>query len=84
MLLRGVISKPKQPNYGVVNILLLILSGVDDKTAPLSGSEAICNAYGSNKDMKWIGILADVGHWYCVEAPEEVARLVLQFVQVLV
>ena len=84
MSLCGVISKAKQPNYGAINVPLLILSGADDKTAPISGSEAIFNAYGSNKDMKRIEILVDVGHWHCVEAPEQVARLVLPFVQVLV
>jgi pimeloyl-ACP methyl ester carboxylesterase len=81
MSLCNVIAKAKQPNYGRINVPLLILSGADDKTTPLSGSEAILNAYGTAEESKRIEILAGVGHWYCVEAPEEVGSHVLSFIK---
>jgi pimeloyl-ACP methyl ester carboxylesterase len=74
-----VIEKSSKPNYGNIKVPLLILAGSDDKTAPLASSEAILNAYGTSKDKKKIDTLDSVGHWHCVEAPDDVARHLVTF-----
>jgi len=83
MSLCNVIAKAAKPEYGNVKVPLLVLVGSEDKTAPLSGSEAILNAYGTSKDEKKIEILEGIGHWHCVEAPEVVSGHILRFVQKL-
>lgn len=60
---------------------MLILAGSEDKTAPLESSEGILSEYGTEKDRKTISVLEGVGHWHCVEAPDEVTRVILSFVQ---
>jgi pimeloyl-ACP methyl ester carboxylesterase len=77
----NVISKATKPDYGKVKVPLLILVGSEDKTAPLSGSKAILNGYGTSEREKKIEILDGVGHWHCVEAPDNVGKCVLGFVQ---
>jgi esterase/lipase len=62
---------------------LLILAGCEDKTAPLESSEGILSEYGTEKEKKKISVLDGVGHWHCVEVPDEVTRLVLPFIQSL-
>jgi pimeloyl-ACP methyl ester carboxylesterase len=81
MSLCNVIATAAKPEYGNVKVPLLILVGSEDKTAPLSGSEAILKAYGASKDEKKIEILDNVGHWHCIEAPEVVGDYVLKFIQ---
>jgi pimeloyl-ACP methyl ester carboxylesterase len=81
MSLCNVIAKATKPEYGNVKVPLLILVGSEDKTAPLSGSEAILKAYGTSKEGKMIEILDSVGHWHCIEAPEMVSSHVLRFTQ---
>jgi len=83
MSLCQVIARAAQPNYEKIKVPLLIIVGTEDKTAPLASSEAILNAYGTQKDEKKIEVLDRVGHWHCVEAPEAVTRLTLQFFQKL-
>ena len=80
MSLCNVIAKASKPSYDVITVPLVILVGSDDKTAPLTGAEAILDAYGTSKDRKRIEILEGVGHWHCVEAAEDVARHIVRFV----
>jgi len=75
----NVIAKASKPEYSNITVPLLILVGSEDKTAPLSGAEAILNAYGTSKDEKKIEILDGICHWHCVEAPEAVGQRVLDF-----
>lgn len=83
MSLCNVIAKASKPGYSNIKVSLLILVGSEDKTAPLAGSEAILNAYGTPNDRKAIEILDGVGHWHCVEAPGDVARHLVTFVKSL-
>jgi pimeloyl-ACP methyl ester carboxylesterase len=77
----NVIAKATKPNYGSIKVPLLILAGFEDKTAPLESSEGILSEYGTEKDKKNISILEGVGHWHCVEASDEVTRVILPFVK---
>jgi len=81
MSLCSVIADAEQPDYGSIKVPLLILAGEDDKTAPLSFSKAIAEGYGMSESKKSIEVLNGVGHWHCVEAPDEVGRLILSFLQ---
>lgn len=65
------------PKYEAVKCPTLIIAGEEDKSAPLAGCEKILEAIASQrKDMK---VINGVGHWHCVEAPEEVSKLMLDF-----
>lgn len=77
------IARAAKPHYSKIEVPSLILVGAEDKTAPLSGSEAILNAYGTKKGEKRIDILDGVGHWHCVEAPEDVGKRISGFIQKL-
>ena len=81
MSLCHVMATAQQPNYGAINVPLLIIAGLDDVTAPLSASETILEKYGTMKGSKTIKDLSGVGHWHCVEAPADVEELVKKFVQ---
>jgi pimeloyl-ACP methyl ester carboxylesterase len=76
-----VIATAQQPNYGAINVPLLIIQGSDDVTAPLSASKVILEKYATKKSEKTIKDLSGVGHWYCVEAPADIEELVKKFVQ---
>ncbi len=73
------LSNAKRPDFGKIKVPLLILSGADDKTTPLSSLKGILEAYGTSEGEKRIQVLDGVGHWYCVEAAEETARHILGF-----
>ncbi|KAF4636699.1 hypothetical protein G7Y89_g1385 [Cudoniella acicularis] len=72
------ISNADPPNYPRIKVPLLLIAGAEDKTSPLESSKAILNAYGTSAEWKRIEVLEGVGHWHCIEAPEEV-----DFVRVL-
>ena len=74
------IAKASKPEYSNITVPLLILVGSEDKTAPLSGAEAILNAYGTSKDEKKIEILDGICHWHCVEAADDVAKHLVNFI----
>lgn len=69
------------PEYGAVKVPMLIIAGQEDKSAPVAGCEHILSQLGSLS--KRLQILPGVGHWHCVEAPDEVGRLMLQFIDEL-
>lgn len=77
----SVIAEAKQPDYGSIKVPLLILAGSDDKTAPLSSSEAIAKAYGTDESQKKVHVLNGVGHWHCIEDAEGVANVATHFIQ---
>ncbi|KAH7312926.1 3-oxoadipate enol-lactone hydrolase-like protein [Rhexocercosporidium sp. MPI-PUGE-AT-0058] len=70
------IANATKPDYASIDVPLLILAGEDDKTAPLAGAEAIAREYGTKGGEKKVEVFRGVGHWHCVEAGEEVGRLV--------
>lgn len=75
-----VIAGASQPAYNRITAPLLIVAGGDDKTAPLDACKEIFESYGTVKDKKRIEVLDGVGHWHCVEAGEDVAKLIKAFV----
>ncbi|RDL35775.1 uncharacterized protein BP5553_06387 [Venustampulla echinocandica] len=76
-----VIAEAKPPRYDLIKVPLEILVGEHDKTAPREISETIMGAYGTQNNNKSIDVLANVGHWYCVENPERVQSLVTNFIK---
>ncbi|KAL2060944.1 hypothetical protein VTL71DRAFT_8996 [Oculimacula yallundae] len=73
------IANAKRPGYIKVQVPLLILAGEDDKTAPLESAKVIASEYGTEDGKKEVKVLKRVGHWHCVEASEEVAKFVGEF-----
>lgn len=67
------------PKYGKVSCPTLIIAGDEDKSAPLAGCEKILEALGSEE--KRIAVMNGVGHWHCIEAPEEVGALMVDFMK---
>lgn len=67
-----VIATAQQPNYGAINVPLLIIAGLYDVTVLLSASEVILEKYATKKSEKAIKDSSGVGHWHCVEAPGDV------------
>ena len=66
-----------KPQYGKVECPLLVVAGEEDKSAPLEGCERIVREVVSRR--KQLKVLKKVGHWHCVEAPEETAAAILDF-----
>ena len=65
------------PEYGLVKVPLLIIAGDEDKSAPLEGCRYIHDHVSSKE--KQLEVLEGVGHWHCIEAPDDVGRLVARF-----
>ncbi|EYE98065.1 alpha/beta fold hydrolase [Aspergillus ruber CBS 135680] len=66
-------------DYSAINKPFLLIAGEEDKSASLDGCHFIFdNVQGKEKRME---VLAGVGHWHCVEAPDQVGRAVLDFVE---
>lgn len=72
-----VIVDMKEPRYDAIKQPLLIIAGEEDKSAPLEGCKYIHEHVGSQK--KELKILNGVGHWHCIEAPEQVGGLIADF-----
>jgi pimeloyl-ACP methyl ester carboxylesterase len=72
-----VIMGARVPEYGKVRCPVLVLAGEEDQSAPLSGCERMLKELGTEE--KSLEILEGVGHWHCLEAPEEVAERILGF-----
>jgi pimeloyl-ACP methyl ester carboxylesterase len=72
------IVEARLPDYPSIKAPLLIIAGGEDESAPVEGSTLILEKYGSaRKEQK---ILEGVGHWHILEAYEDVAKLVGEFV----
>ncbi|KAG9236177.1 3-oxoadipate enol-lactone hydrolase-like protein [Amylocarpus encephaloides] len=74
------IATAKSPLYSSINVPLLIIAGMEDKTAPMLGCQNILKAYRTIQENKRLEVLDGVGHWHCVEAPDLVAHLISSFV----
>jgi len=66
------------PRYADVKCPVLIIAGEDDKSAPMSGCEKIQGAL-VNSSKKELKVMEGVGHWQCIEAPEDTAALISEF-----
>lgn len=72
-----VIVNAKPPNYGKISIPVLILAGEEDKSAPLEGCKKMFEEMGTAE--KRLEVMKGVGHWHCLEAFEDVAKLIEGF-----
>jgi pimeloyl-ACP methyl ester carboxylesterase len=75
------IENATPPAYRDVNVPTLMIAGEVDKSAPLEGCKLIFGSLGTGEGKKKLEVLHGVGHWHCVEAPDEVGRLVREFVE---
>jgi pimeloyl-ACP methyl ester carboxylesterase len=72
-----VISAATAPDYAAVKAPFLLIAGEEDKSAPLDGCKHIIgNVTSQNKKIE---VLPGVGHWHCIEAGEEVGKLIAEF-----
>ncbi|KEF56928.1 uncharacterized protein A1O9_07118 [Exophiala aquamarina CBS 119918] len=74
------IEHASPPDYAGAKCPMLIIAGDVDKSAPLAGCEYILSQLGTDPARKRLEVLKGVGHWHCVEAPEEAGTLVKEFV----
>ncbi|KAG9186029.1 hypothetical protein G6011_02585 [Alternaria panax] len=74
-----VIINAKPPSYGKISVPVLILAGDEDTSAPLEGCKKMFEEIGSSE--KKLDVLEGVGHWHCLEAFDEVAKLIEGFYQ---
>lgn len=74
-----VVSSATAPDYAAVKAPLLIIAGEEDKSAPLDGCKHILGSVSSS--TKKLEILPKVGHWHCIEASDEVGKLIADFAQ---
>ncbi|EDU41508.1 MhpC hydrolase or acyltransferase alpha beta hydrolase superfamily [Pyrenophora tritici-repentis] len=72
-----VILNASPPHYSKISVPILILAGAEDKSAPLEGCKKMFEEMGSTK--KRLEIMEGVGHWHCLEAFDEVAKLIEGF-----
>lgn len=72
-----VIVNAKPPNYSKISIPVLILAGEEDKSAPLEGCKKMFEEIGTSE--KRMEVMQGIGHWHCLEAPEQVIELIQTF-----
>lgn len=75
------ISEAAVPQYGSIEIPLLVIAGSEDKSAPLDGVTSIIEQYRSQK--KELRVLPGVGHWHVLEAFSQVQDLISDFLREL-
>lgn len=68
------------PDYAAIEMPTLMVAGKEDKSAPVAGCEEIFKRTGGKKSME---IVKGMGHWFCIEDPESVAKLIGAFVEKL-
>lgn len=73
------IASSKASDYAAVTCPFLLIAGQEDKSATMEGCNHIfSHIHCGNKRME---VLADVGHWHCIEAPDEVGKLLAVFME---
>jgi pimeloyl-ACP methyl ester carboxylesterase len=77
-----VVSAAHAPDYHAVTAPYLLIASDEDKSAALDGCRHIYGKIGSQN--KTLEILSGVGHWHCIEAPDEVGRLIDNFSRTIV
>ncbi|PLB45659.1 alpha/beta-hydrolase [Aspergillus steynii IBT 23096] len=65
-------------DYSAVKAPFLLIAGEEDKSASMEGCQHIFDRVSSaNKKME---VLQGVGHWHCLEAPDQVGKTIASFV----
>jgi len=72
-----VVVTARVPNYAAVKAPFLLIAGDEDKSAPLDGCRHIFDNIASQN--KRLEVLPGVGHWHCIEASDDVGRLIADF-----
>jgi pimeloyl-ACP methyl ester carboxylesterase len=72
-----VVSTATAPDYAAIKMPLLVIAGDEDKSAPLDGCKHIISHVSSS--TKSLDVLSGVGHWHCIEASDEVGKLIVSF-----
>lgn len=72
-----VVAFATPPDYESIKIPILTITSDEDKSAPLEGCEEIFRRIGGEE--KKITVLEGVGHWHCIEAPDQVATKIMDF-----
>ncbi|RAH75245.1 alpha/beta fold hydrolase [Aspergillus aculeatinus CBS 121060] len=75
------IAKAPAIDYAAISAPFLLIAGEEDKSASLEGCQHIFDRVSSGS--KKMEVLAQIGHWHCVEAPEEVGGLIREFAAAL-
>ncbi|GAD97789.1 alpha/beta hydrolase, putative [Paecilomyces variotii No. 5] len=71
------IANAHPPNYAGVKVPFLLIAGQEDKSAPMDGCKYIFENISSK--IKRMEVLPGVGHWHCIEASDDVGRLISEF-----
>lgn len=74
------IETAKPPDYASVKCPIYIIAGEVDKSAPVSGCQFIHDSLTNAAERK-IDVLPGIGHWYCVEDPDTVGKLITNWCQ---
>lgn len=72
-LCRAIVNA-QAPDYSAVNAPFLLIAGQEDKSASLEGCQHIFQNIAST--TKSFELLNGVGHWQCIEAGDEVGKLI--------
>ena len=82
------IRDAEPPVYADVECPVLIVAGREDKSASVEGCQKVFDGLtklqeGGAKEgkVKKMVVLEGVGHWYCVESPDEVVREIKTFLE---
>ena len=72
-----VIVNAKPPRYIKISVPVLILAGDEDMSAPLEGCKKMFDEMQHGE--KKLEVMKGIGHWHCLEAFDEVAKLIEGF-----
>jgi pimeloyl-ACP methyl ester carboxylesterase len=72
----NVIVHASPPKYANIKCPTVIIAGDEDKSAPIDGCKTIQSGIGENAKLK---VIESIGHWHCIEAPEEVVQIITHF-----
>ncbi|KAJ5888231.1 Alpha/beta hydrolase fold-1 [Penicillium taxi] len=72
------IANAQAPDYIAVHVPFLLIAGEEDKSASFEGCQYIYDHVSSVS--KSLEVLKGVGHWHCIEAPDEVGGFIAKFI----
>jgi esterase/lipase len=65
-------------DYSLIKAPFLLIAGEEDKSASMEGCQYIFDHVSS--ENKKLEVLKQVGHWHCIEAPDQVGKAIASFV----
>lgn len=65
-------------DYAAIKAPFLLIAGDEDKSSSMEGCEKMYSLILTNN--KRMEVLTHVGHWHCIEAPDEVGKILADFV----